>query len=40
MAFGNWEAHLKLYPDSKYIRETEYHLLFLDSLTPTLCNQV
>jgi hypothetical protein len=30
MAFGNWEAHLKLYPDAKYIRETEYHLLFLE----------
>jgi hypothetical protein len=40
MAFGNWEAHLKLYPDSKYIREMEYHLLFLDGLTLTLCNQV
>jgi hypothetical protein len=40
MAFGNWEAHLKLYPDSKYMQEREYHLLFLDGLTPVLKNQI
>ena len=36
MAFGNWEAHLKLYPDAKYMRETDFHLLFLDGLTAVL----
>jgi hypothetical protein len=40
LTFGNWEAHLKLYPDSKYIHETEYHFLFLAGLTPALHNQV
>jgi hypothetical protein len=40
MAFGNWEAHLKLYPDARYIRESEYHLLFLNGLAPVLRNQV
>jgi hypothetical protein len=40
MAFGNWEAHFKLYPNSKYMRETEYHLLFLNGLTPVLKNQI
>ena len=27
MDFSNWEAHLKLYADTKYMQETEYHLL-------------
>jgi hypothetical protein len=26
MAFGNWVAHIKLYVDAKYMRETSYHL--------------
>jgi hypothetical protein len=36
MAFGNWEAHLKLYPDAKYMRETEFHLSFIDGLAAPL----
>jgi hypothetical protein len=40
MDFGNWEAHLKLYPDAQQLRETEYHVLFLDGLTLVLKSQV
>ena len=38
MDFSNWEAHLKLYPDAKYMQETEYHVLFIDGLTSVLKN--
>jgi hypothetical protein len=40
MDFGNWEAHLNLYPDAQQLRETEYHVLFLDGLTLVLKSQV
>ena len=39
-AFSNWEDHLKLYPDASYLRETEYHIIFIDGLMPVLRNFV
>ena len=39
-AFSNWEDHLKLYPDARYLHETEYHILFIHGLTPVLRNFV
>jgi hypothetical protein len=40
MAFGYWEAHLKLYAEAKYMRETDYHLYFIEGLATQLKNQV
>jgi hypothetical protein len=40
MALGNWEAHIKLYANAKYMRETSYHLLFIERLAASLKSQV
>jgi hypothetical protein len=40
MAFSNWEAHLKLYAKAKYMRETDYHLYYIEGLATQLKNQV
>jgi hypothetical protein len=40
MAFENWEAHIKLYADAKYLRETSYHLLFIEGLALSFKIQV
>jgi hypothetical protein len=40
MAFGSWEAHIKLNADAKYMRETSYHLLFIKGLAASLKSQV
>jgi hypothetical protein len=40
MAFGNWEANLKLYAKSKYTRAPDCHLLFIKGLAASLKSQV
>jgi hypothetical protein len=40
MAFGNWEAHIKLHVDAKYMHGTSYHLLFIKGLALLLKSQV
>ena len=39
-SFSNWETHISLYPEAKLMRGTDYHLLFINGLTPAFKTQV
>jgi hypothetical protein len=36
MDFVNWEQQIQMYFESRIIRESEYHLLFMQGLAPVL----